>query len=156
MIILSLHSTMSSINPFRKIWKSVWKILYIPLCHLLIRWTNQKPYRIDWLYIPLCHLLIDYDAKRDGLLKEALHSTMSSINPNRSEKESIWICTLHSTMSSINHRRYTMYRIIPHLYIPLCHLLIFSVWYSLTIQNSLYIPLCHLLIWKYKFSHSHG
>ena len=81
----SLHSTMFSINLFILIIEYADIFLYIPLCFLLISYHDFRQPAPGALYIPLCFLLIMYFVKFEGMTKDALHSTMFSINQEGKE-----------------------------------------------------------------------
>ena len=58
--IITLHSTMFSINPLQRLQVIFPMHLYIPLCFLLIKNQIADDVTTVILYIPLCFLLIDY------------------------------------------------------------------------------------------------
>ena len=76
----SLHSTMFPINLVPDDDALIMRVLYIPLCFLLITALTGPAISRIVLYIPLCFLLI---GSLDGTIpgrEETLHSTMFPIN----------------------------------------------------------------------------
>ena len=104
--VVNLHSTMFSINRARRHRsRGQHRLIYIPLCFLLIKVISSGYWCKLLIYIPLCFLLIDYSTDRLQTDGRNLHSTMFSINP-----------LLHLC----NH-------VLLIIYIPLCFLLIIYV-----------------------------